>query len=199
MGIARLAGRVMPAISGLATGVVSGGLAGGMLTAGLTQGGSELGSRLFVKHLADNDLIAKLNQRSNANRQMAYDRMPDPTPAQMSTPGYMPRDPFVPRTNADFAGEVGGYVGGGLGLLGGLGGTAILGSIFNRDEPEPIYVQQPIAVAAPPQPMPQGQAPPQGTVPQLNAEQVKKAQQRALEQAALNEYYAQQLLQYPVQ
>ena len=54
-----------------------------------------------------------------------------------------------------------------------------------------IYLQQG-------QVMQQGQSPPQSQIV-LNAEQVKKAQQRALEQAALNQYYAEQLTQYPVQ
>ncbi len=51
----------------------------------------------------------------------------------------------------------------------------------------------------PPDAMPQ--QPPQvvgiETVTPLNEEQVKKAQKRAQEQAALNAFYAQQLGQYP--
>jgi hypothetical protein len=209
-GSARLAGMMnilrqsSPAISGLVGGMASGGgISGGLLTAGLTQGGNELGSRMFAKHLSGNEMMGKLSDRSNANRQIRYDAMPAPTPLQMEAPGYTPRAAFVPQTHEEFAGEMGGYVGGGLGALAGLGGTAILGSIFAPDEPEVVYAQQPVAIAAPnpvqqQQVTQQGQSPPQGQIV-LNAEQVKKAQQRALEQAALNQYYAEQLTQYPVQ
>jgi hypothetical protein len=209
-GNARLAGMMnmlrqsSPAISGLISGMATGGgIPGGLLTAGLTQGGNELGSRMFAKHLAGNEMVGKLADRSNTNRQIRYDAMPAPTPLQMEAPGYTPRAAFAPQTHEEFAGEMGGYVGGGLGALAGLGGTAILGSIFAPDEPEVVYAQPPISPAAPnpvqqQQAMQQGQSPPQGQIV-LNAEQVKKAQQRALEQAALNQYYAEQLTQYPVQ
>lgn len=206
VGMARLAGYLKsasPAISGLVGGMASGGgIPGGLLTAGLTQGGNELGSRMFAKHLAGNEMIGKLADRSNANRQIRYDAMPAPTPLQMEAPGYAPRAAFAPQTGEEFAGEMGGYVGGGLGALAGLGATAILGSIFAPDESEVVYAQPPTAISAPnpvqQQAIQQGQSPPQGQIV-LNAEQVKKAQQRALEQAALNQYYAEQLTQYPVQ
>jgi hypothetical protein len=204
VGNARLAGMMnilrqsSPAISGLVGGMATGGgLSGGLLTAGLTQGGNELGSRMFREHFSDSKFVQNLTESYNKRKLDHHNAMPVSTRLEIGDPDY------IPRSQSEMASQLGGYVGGGLGALAGLGGTAILGNMFAPDEPEVVYAQQPVAIAAPnpvqqQQVMQQGQSPPQGQIV-LNAEQVKKAQQRALEQAALNQYYAERLTEYPVQ
>lgn len=84
----------------------------------------------------------------------------------------------------------------GVGLIPGTIG--MIGGMFGGDEqqaPQPFMTQPTQSSAG------ASQAPPQvvgmESVIPLNEEQVKKAQKRALEQAALNAFYAQQLGQYP--
>lgn len=82
----------------------------------------------------------------------------------------------------------------GLAVLG--TGGVIVNNMLNGDQDQ----QYVVAPNQPPTAMPQ-QSPDQvvgiETLTPLNEEQVKKAQKRAQEQAALNAFYAQQLGQYP--
>ena len=75
------------------------------------------------------------------------------------------------------------------------GTFGLIGGMFDDNEQDRQYV---VAPNQPPTAMPQ--QPPQvmgfESVQPLNEEQVKKAQKRAMEQAALNAFYAQQLGQY---
>ena len=98
-------------------------------------------------------------------------------------------------TRANAINQIGGVARiAGLGLAGLGTGGVIVTNMLNGEE-DRQYV---VAPNQPPTAMPQ--QPPQvmgfESVQPLNEEQVKKAQKRAMEQAALNAFYAQQLGQY---
>jgi hypothetical protein len=184
----RLAGKLirsMPSIVGAGTGLATGqGFLGSALAGGLAQLGESAGRELFENRFSNNRLIDGLTESVN-NQRMAYHN-------SISSP-----DAFAVSTNHDVAsvlGSVAGSVAGtGLGLI----GSNVLRGMFNHSEPQEVVAASSIPIQQVPVAV-QAQSPPEGVIA-LNAEQVKKAQQRAMEQAALNQYYAQQLAQYPVQ
>lgn len=158
-------------IAGLATGQ---GLIGSGVSAGISEAAQWAGGKLGRRFLGDSQFANNLadNARTQAFRQMG--NLPD----GVNNPMY----PFLEMQYGLTGGDVGEAIGSTIGGVAGLGVMPLAQTLFFRPEEKPAQ-SQPIQLQSP---------------PTLNAEQVKKAQQRALEQAALNQYYAESLGNYPV-
>lgn len=195
--IGRVAGESIPSLFGAASAAMTGGnLPGVALTAGAAQGGHAAGRRLFRDRFGNSEFFDNLAEQVNAR---AIDRFDASDSARVP----------VLVSGGDMAERMGGYVGGAGGTIAGLVGTNLLQNVIFPQRPTPeVVMPQPVM---PQQGMPQQAMPVMagemvagspvgpGVLTPLNAEQIKRAQTRAAEQAALNAYYAQSLSAYPVQ
>jgi hypothetical protein len=173
-------GATDPVKSGLANygpeyigGLLAGqGVFGAGASTGLSKLGQHWGGAVGRALLHDNTYLQKL---ANDMRTDSFSRVGKLAEGETLSPIHQ----FKYDLSAGDLGEIAGStVGGAVGF----GAIPVIGAMFHSPENAVSSVSAPVT-----------------TPPALNAEQVKKAQQRALEQAALNQYYAQSLATYPIE